>query len=41
MIVHNIEMQPVYDAYLNALRWYRDTIFADTDRQTAEEKPEE
>lgn len=26
MIVHNIEMQPVYDAYLNALRWYRDTI---------------
>lgn len=41
MIVHNIEMQPVYDAYLNALRWYRDTIFADTDSQTAEEKPEE
>ncbi len=41
MIVHNIEMQSVYDAYLNALRWYRDTIFADTDRQTAEEKPEE
>ena len=41
MIVHNIEMQPVYDAYMNALRWYRDTIFADTDRQTAEEKPEE
>lgn len=41
MIVHNIEMQPVYDAYLNALRWYRDTIFADTDKQTAEEKPEE
>lgn len=41
MIVHNIEMQPVYDAYLNALRWYRDTIFADTDRQAAEEKPEE
>lgn len=41
MIVHNIEMHPVYDAYLNALRWYRDTIFADTDRQTAEEKPEE
>ena len=41
MIVHNIEMQPVYDAYLNARRWYRDTIFADTDRQTAEEKPEE
>ena len=41
MIVHNIEMQPVYDAYLNALRWYRDTIFADTDRQTAEEKTEE
>ena len=41
MIVHNIEMQPVYDAYLNALRWYRDTIFADTVRQTAEEKPEE
>lgn len=41
MIVHNIEMQPVYDAYLNALRWYRDTIFADTDGQTAEEKPEE
>jgi len=41
MIVNNIEMQPVYDAYLNALRWYRDTIFADTDRQTAEEKPEE
>ncbi len=41
MIVHNIEMQPVYDAYQNALRWYRDTIFADTDRQTAEEKPEE
>lgn len=37
MIVHNIEMQPVYDAYLNALRWYRDTIFADTDSQTAEE----
>ena len=36
MIVHNIEMQPVYDAYLNALRWYRDTIFADTDSQTAE-----
>ncbi len=41
MIVHNIEMQPVYDAYLNALRWYRDTIFADTDSQTAEEKTEE
>lgn len=41
MIVHNIEMQPAYDAYLNALRWYRDTIFADTDSQTAEEKPEE
>ena len=41
MIVHNIEMQPVYDAYLNALRWYRDTFFADTDSQTAEEKPEE
>lgn len=41
MIVHNIEMQPVYDAYLNALRWYRDTIFADTDSQTAVEKPEE
>lgn len=41
MIVHNIEMQPVYDAYLNALRWYRDTIFADTDSQTAEERPEE
>ena len=41
MIVHNIEMQPVYDPYLNALRWYRDTIFADTDSQTAEEKPEE
>ncbi len=41
MIVHNIEMQPVYDAYLNALRWYRDTIFADTDSQTVEEKPEE
>lgn len=41
MIVHNIEIQPVYDAYLNALRWYRDTIFADTDSQTAEEKPEE
>lgn len=41
MIVHNIEMQSVYDAYLNALRWYRDTIFADTDSQTAEEKPEE
>ena len=41
MIVHNIEMQPVYDAYLNALRWYRDTIIADTDSQTAEEKPEE
>lgn len=41
MIVHNIEMQPVYNAYLNALRWYRDTIFADTDSQTAEEKPEE
>ena len=41
MIVHNIEMQPVYDAYLNALRWYSDTIYADTDSQTAEEKPEE
>ena len=33
MIVHNIEMQSVYDAYIASLRWYRDTIFADTEKQ--------
>lgn len=27
MIVNEIEMQQVYDAYINTLQWYRDTMF--------------
>lgn len=33
MIVNNIEMQPVYEAYANSLCWYRDAIFADPEKQ--------
>lgn len=29
MILHNIDMQQVYDAYINSLKWYREMVYGD------------
>ena len=36
MILHNIDMQQVYDAYINSLKWYRDMVYGNEESEVVQ-----
>ncbi|MBD5535824.1 MAG: HDOD domain-containing protein [Lachnospiraceae bacterium] len=36
MILHNIDMQQVYDAYINSLKWYREMVYGNEESEVVQ-----